>query len=121
MASHFFDTSALAKHYRAEIGTAKVDALLADTGSRQIISALSVVEMHSILARLVRMGQITDVDFHQVRGRFRADLASNPWQVVPLTELHLQRAEALLAHHGLTHGLRTLDAIQLAVALGLGC
>ena len=70
MAKHFFDTSALAKHYRAEIGTAKVDALLTDNGSRHMISALSVVETHSIFARLVRTGQITDIDFHQIRGRF---------------------------------------------------
>ena len=30
---------------------------------------------------------------------------------------HFQEADRLLQRHGLTHGLHTLDAIQLAVAL----
>jgi hypothetical protein len=42
MAEHFYDTSAAVKHYRAELGTAKVDALLADTASRHYLSALGV-------------------------------------------------------------------------------
>ena len=33
MADRFFDTSAFAKYYRTEIGTAKIDALLAETDS----------------------------------------------------------------------------------------
>ncbi len=40
MADRFFDTSAFAKHYRAELGTAKVDGFLAETGSRHFISAV---------------------------------------------------------------------------------
>ena len=31
MANRFFDTSAFAKHYRTEVGTAKIDAFLAET------------------------------------------------------------------------------------------
>jgi uncharacterized protein with PIN domain len=76
MADRFFDTSAFAKHYRAESDTAKVDAFLAETGSRHFISALSVVELHSVFARLARAGQITAADFHLARGRFLADIAS---------------------------------------------
>jgi len=64
MADRFFDTSAFAKPYRAELGTAKVDAFLAEAGSRHFISALGVVEFHSVLARLARGGQITAADFH---------------------------------------------------------
>jgi len=75
MADRFFDTSAFAKHYRAELGTAKVDAFLAETGSRHFISALGVVELHSVLARLARVGQIAAADFHLARGRFLDDLA----------------------------------------------
>jgi hypothetical protein len=56
MAEHFHDTSAAVKHYRAELGTAKVDALLADTASRYYLSALGVVELHPVFARLARTG-----------------------------------------------------------------
>jgi predicted nucleic acid-binding protein len=119
MADHFFDTSAAAKHYRAEVGTAKVDALLAETGSRHLLSALSLVEVHSIFARLVRTGQITDADLHLARGRFLADIAVGLWQVVQLTADHFQQAQQLLVQHGTARSLRTLDALQLAVALHL--
>jgi len=119
MADHFFDTSAAVKHYWAEAGPARVDALLADPGSRHFLSALGVVELHSVFARLVRTGQISVADFHAVRGRFLADIASGLWQVVQVTGADFQRAQQLLVQHGLTRGHRTLDALQLAVALGL--
>ncbi len=120
MADRFFDTSAIAKHYRAEVGTARVDALLAEAGARHFISALSVVELHSVFARLVRTGQITDADFHLARGRFLADVAASLWQVAPVNAADFDQAQQLLVRHGLVRSLRTLDALQLAVALGLG-
>jgi predicted nucleic acid-binding protein len=119
MADRFFDTSAAVKHYRVEVGTGKVDKFLAEAGARHLLSALSVVELHSVLARLVRMGQITAADFHLARGRFLADIAAGLWQIVALLDTHFHRAQQLLAHHGLSHSLRTLDALQLAVALDL--
>lgn len=120
MADRFFDTSAVAKHYRVEVGTPRVDALLTEAGARHFISALSVVELHSVFARLARTGQITDADFHLARGRFLADIGAGLWQVVPVTDAHFDHAQQLLVRHGLVRSLRTLDALQLAVALGLG-
>ncbi len=117
MADRFFDSSAFAKHYRAELGTAKVDVFLAESGSRHFISDLGVVELHSILARLVRAGEITAADFHLARSRFLADIASGLWQLVPVTAPEFHHAQQLLVRYGLTHSLRTLDAIQLAVSL----
>ena len=117
MADRYFDTSAFAKHYRAEPGTAKVDALLSESGSRHFISELGVVELHSILARLVRTGEITDADFHLARSRFLADAACGLWQLVPVAAAHFHHAQQLLVRRGLMHNLRTLDALQLAVPL----
>ncbi|QJW98462.1 type II toxin-antitoxin system VapC family toxin [Frigoriglobus tundricola] len=117
MANRFFDTSAFAKHYRNERGTAKVDALLDEPGSHNFISNLGIIELHSILARLTRSGEITAGDFHLVRGKFLADIASGLWKVIPVTTAHFYHAQQLLVRRGLSHGLRTLDAIQLAVAL----
>lgn len=117
MADRFFDTSAVVKHYRAETGTAAVDALLASSGTRHVISTLSVVEFHSVLARLVRTGHAGITDFHRARGRFLADIAAGLWHVEPLSDADFHHAQQLLVKHGLAHGLRTLDAIQLAVAL----
>jgi hypothetical protein len=117
MADQFFDTSAAAKHYRVELGTSRVDALLAQPGVAHVLSALSVVEFHSLLARLARTGQISVADFHLVRGRFLADIVAGLWQVVPVADAHFHRAQQLLVQHGLARSLRTLDALQLAVAL----
>lgn len=119
MADHFFDTSAAVKHYWAEPGTARVDALLADAGSRHFLSSLGVVELHSVFARLVRTGHITAAEFALVRGRFLADVTSGLWQVVEVTAADLQQAQQLLVRHGPIRSLRILDAIQLAVALAL--
>jgi predicted nucleic acid-binding protein len=119
MAEHFYDTSAAVKHYRAELGTAKVDRLLADTASRHYLSTLGVVEAHSVFARLVRMGQITALEFHRLRGRLLADIASGLWQIIQVTPADFQQAQQLLVCHATTRGLRTMDALQLAVALSL--
>jgi predicted nucleic acid-binding protein len=78
-----------------------------------------VVELHSALARLVRTGLIAPVDFHLTRGRFLADIAAGLWKVVPLSMVHCHQAQQLLVQRATVHSLRTLDAIQLAAALGL--
>jgi predicted nucleic acid-binding protein len=119
MAEHFFDTSAAVKHYRAELGTARVDVLLADPGSRHYLSTLGVIELHSVFARLVRAGQITAAEFLRLRGRLLADIASGLWQVVQVTPADFQGAQQLLVTHAPTRSLYTMDSIQLAVALAL--
>ena len=119
MVSRFFDTSAIAKRYRVEVGTGRVDALPGEAGASHLISSLSVVELHSVFARLARTAQITAADFHLARARFLADIAAGLWQVVPVIDAHFHRAQQLLVQHGHGRSLRTLDALQLAVALGL--
>ncbi len=117
MADRFFDTSAFAKHYRIELGTATIDAFLSEAGSRHFISALGVVEFHSILARLTRDNSITAAEFDSARRRFLADISSGLWKVLPVTATQFHHAQELLVRHGLTRSLRTLDALQLAVPL----
>jgi len=110
MADRFFDTSAAAKHYRVEVGTAKVDAFLAEAGARHFLSDLSVVEMHSVLARLVRTGQITAADFHLTRGRFLADIMTPAvFSVTPPTPVE-QVVEQLLTLS--VHQLYVVDEHQ---------
>lgn len=120
VAVRFFDTSAFAKHYRPEVGTAKVDSFLSEIGSRHIISELGIVELYSVLARSVREGTIAATDFQLARALFLADVASGLWNVAPVTSAHFQDAQRLLLRHGLARRLRTLDSIQLAVALSGG-
>ena len=119
MSDHFFDTSAISKHYHPEAGTAKVNALLTVAGAVQMVSRQTVVEFHSSLAKKVRTGLLTATEFHRLTRRFRGDLAGRRLRVVRLLVSHFHAAERLIRRVGLTQNLRTLDALQLAVALGL--
>ena len=119
MPSHFFDTSAISKHYHAETGSAKVDALLALPDASQIISRLSVVELHSVFAKKIRTGELAPANFQRLTRRFRGDVAARRLRVVRLTAAHFQSAERLIRRIGPTKNLRTLDALQLAIALSL--
>jgi predicted nucleic acid-binding protein len=119
MPNNFFDTSALGKHYHAEIGTPKVEALLAETGSRHFISRLGAVEILSVFAGKVRTGTIAVADFEILRKRFFAELTNRIFHAVRMTGFHFQEAQRLIRQYGPTQRLRTLDALQLAVALDL--
>ncbi len=119
MPHHFLDTSGLVKHYHPEVGTPEVDRLWADPGARLFLSRLSVAETVSVFARKVRTGTISPTDFGLLRRRFFADLRQRRPAIVRLLVRHFQEADRLLQQHSLTHGLNTLDALQLAVALDL--
>jgi hypothetical protein len=59
MAGLFFDTSALAKLYHAEAGSAMVEGLVLRSGSVILISRLGVVEAGSVFAMKARSCVIT--------------------------------------------------------------
>ena len=118
MPAHFFDSSAYAKHYVAEPGTPAVDALLAGPGPH-LIAQLGRVELPSTFAKKVRVGEATPAGFTGNVLRFRRDVAAGLVQVVRMTRRDDLRAVRLIAAVGLRQNLRTLDALQLAVALRL--
>jgi uncharacterized protein len=119
MADHFFDTSAISKHYQRELGTAFVDGLLLNPGQRHYITRLAVVELHSALAKKVRVGQLNPADFQLLTRQFRADVSRKKFGVLRLQVSHFELAERLIRRLGPTQNLRTLDSLQLAVALSL--
>lgn len=119
MAGYFFDTSALAKRYHVEVGTPKVEQLLQEVGARHLISRLAAIEILSVFAGKVRTGAITAADFALLRRRFLTDVSRREFSVVRMTGFHYQEAQRLITAHGPTRRLRTLDALQLAVALDL--
>ena len=70
MAGSYFDTSALAKHYHAELGSAEVDGLWGDVGTPLFISRIGAVEVISVFAGKVRKAEISPADFQVLRRRF---------------------------------------------------
>jgi uncharacterized protein len=119
MARYFLDTSALVKHDHAEDGTARVDGILREPGAELLISRLTLVETLSVFAIKVRTGEFDAGEFARLRALFSTHVARRVYRVSRLLNDHFNRAQNLLGMHGLSRQLRTLDALQLAVALQL--
>lgn len=120
MPNYFLDTSAQSKRYHKESGSEYMDRILERSGSRSLLSHLSVVELESVLAIKTRTGEIDEQALQIARRRFRADIARQRLLVAPpVHERHFHSARRLLTQYGVPEGLRTLDALQLAIALDL--
>lgn len=119
MGRYFFDSSALAKRYHPETGSPEVERLFAEPGRDIQISRLSFVEIQSVCAMKVRGGFLTVEEAEMQRERLLADIASGEIEVRSVTADHFSSAEQLIARHGYTHRSRTLDALQLAVAVAV--
>ena len=93
---------------------------MTEPGSRCIISRLSIVEMESVLAIKLCTGEIDGQRVEIARRCLRADLSQRRLLIgPPIQASHYHTARLLLAKYGATEGLRTLDALQLAIALNL--
>ena len=118
MADSFLDTSALVKYYHPEDGTQEVTRIIAEPDSRHAISRLSLVETVSAFAVKVRTGDIDEQGFEALRRRFYYDIGQRLFRIMPVTTSRYQEATQLLEKHFQIR-LRTLDALQLSVALAL--
>ena len=118
MANTFIDTSALVKYYHPEDGTQEVTRIIEEPISRHDISRLSLVETVSAFAVKFRLGDIDEQGFTDLRRRFYHDIGQGRFQIMPVTTPQYQAAMQLIERHFRIR-LRTLDALQLAVALAL--
>ena len=119
MPGSFLDTSALAKHYHVELGSAEVDRQWADPRRDLFISRIGVVEAISVFASKVRTGGLSASAFAVLRKRFLNDVGGGRPRLVRLLVGHFKEADRLIGQHGLTRHIRTLDSLQLAVAIEL--
>ena len=114
----YLDTSALAKLYHLEIGTLFVKGLIS-SGQRVYVSRLAVLEIHSVFAGKVRTGTLTHTQAELACRRFRSDVRQRRFRIVTLRVRHYEVAGKMIAAHGVGFALRTLDSLQVAVALEL--
>jgi predicted nucleic acid-binding protein len=119
LSAYFFDTSALAKLYHPEIGTPKVVEIAEASGAQLRISRLTIVELRSVFAIKVRTQVVTREDVSLLLRQFHEDVMSRKFQVFAVNETEFALAERLIEKYAFDKPLRTLDAVQLAVALGL--
>ena len=119
MARYFLDTSALVKHYHAKAGSADVNRILDEAGAEVRIARLTLVETVSVFAIKVRTGEFDALEFNRLRALFAIHVARRRFQVFRLLNVHSDRARDLIVNHGLQRRIRSLDALQLSVALRL--
>jgi predicted nucleic acid-binding protein len=119
VAGYFVDSSALAKLYHPEIGTAAMDVIANQESNRLYISRLTMLEIRSVFAIKVRTQFISREDAEAVGRQFFADVLAKRFAVLPILEPELALAEVLLQKHALERRLRALDSIQMASALRL--
>lgn len=115
MSAFFFDTSALTKQYRREARSDWVESCIGAENSIYI-SRLAVVEMESALARHVRLQGVSDDVRLAALKRFYLDVRGSRFAVVALTPGVMETARGIVNTYAPRHGIRTLDAIQLACA-----
>lgn len=119
MPAYFFDSSALVKLYHSEAGTPLVDSLANASGSVVRISRLTPAEVVSAFAIKVRTKSIGRNDAEVLLRQFRSDIASGQLKVISVDEPEFALAESLVGRYAFEFRLRSLDALQLAVAINL--
>jgi hypothetical protein len=90
MPGSFVDTSALAKHYHVEPGSAQVDRLWSDLGRTLFISRVGVVEVISVFAGKARGGVLSTSAFTVLRKRFLSDVGQGRPKLVRMLVQHFQ-------------------------------
>ena len=110
----YFDTSALAKAYASEQGSADVDDFLA-RGTTVFLSDLNRLEMRCMLARRLRSGEISAVQEQAIWSQFLLDVSNEFFEPVALPVSAWTVATQLIDRVAPV-ALRTLDALHLAMA-----
>lgn len=114
MPVYYLDTSALFKRYRIEKGTEVLDELFAARQDSEVLttSSFTVLEVISVLTRLLRARTITRRSHQRLLGMVAEDV-SETVALQPLTDAVISEA----INPVLRNALRAPDALQLATAL----
>jgi predicted nucleic acid-binding protein len=94
-------------------------SLFGETVHEIRMSNLTFIEIQSVFARKVRSGVINRDEAVVQRARLMADIAAGEIEVCSINADHFDNAAQLIVRHSFTRPLRTLDALQLAVAIDL--
>ena len=106
----YFDSSAFAKRYIDEAGTAEVLSWCERAGELAL-SVMVVPELVSAFCRLQREGRLTTDQYLRIKHDFLADLTDA--LICDTNPLVVQRAVSVLE----AHALRGIDAVHIGAAL----
>jgi len=107
------------RDYHEEVGSSAVLEIFAEQGRKIHISTLGLLETQAAFAMKVRTGVIERQSAGALRARLMLDIAATEIDVLLLTREHYSNAAILVGRHSFTKPLRTLDALQLALAIDL--
>ncbi len=110
----YFDTSALAKAYISEPGSADVDDFLG-RGTAVFLSDLNRIELRCMLARRARSGEINVLQEQAIWSEFLLDASNEFFEPVALPVSSWMIATQLIDRVA-PIALRTLDALHVALA-----
>ena len=96
-----------------------VSGIFGEPDRRIRISSLGFLEIQSAFAMKVRSGVLSREAAGLQRARYLLDVAAGEIEVYKLTDAHVAIAQRLIGQYSFSIRLRTLDALQLAVALDL--
>lgn len=114
MVHYYFDSSALAKRYIAETGSAWINDIVMDDEHTLYTVRVSGAEIVAAFFRRVRTESLTPANAQAAAAEFKNDFRHR-YQIVEVTEQLVDTAMTLAE----THNLRGYDSIQLAAALVL--
>src|SRR5216683_7214722 len=115
MPAYYFDTSALAKRYIVEVGSAWVQAIVAEQSGQTIYtSVLTQPELVSALRRRVREGFLAASEAERLAEQVLEHMTQS-YALAAITSSVITQACALLYRHP----LRAYDALHLACALAI--
>ena len=109
----YFDSSAFAKRYINESGSAEVIAWC-DKATRLGLSIIAIPELISAFCRLRREGALSTAQYRRIKGDLMADIADA--SICDTTPEVVQHAVRVLERHT----LRGMDAIHLVAAVVSG-
>lgn len=111
----YLDTSFVTPYYLNETSSAAVASVLQGLGVGQLVlSAWTQTEFASLLARKLRMGELTPSQAQQVMSSFEQDLQTSLLVIEPAGRDFVAASALCLRDPAL--GLRGPDALHLAVA-----
>lgn len=114
MASYFFDSTALAKHYCLELGSNKINEILQDKKNRVILGEVAMTELFATLNKKVRRNEITRDDYYTIVYKFESELEKGLFHFIDLTSQVIKNSKLFLLYHP---ALRFSTALHLSLAV----
>lgn len=117
----YFDTGVLLKLYLPEPRAAEAVSLVNAIPGKPPVNLLHELEMRSALRQKAGRGELTQIECETLIAQVESDLTASVHERVSVSWPDVfARAESLSAAHGIGTLCRSLDTLQVALALELG-